>query len=32
MAVDGIFLKARFVQTILLNVGIDANSNILLLV
>ena len=31
MAVDGTFLKARFVQTLLLAVGIDANGNILLL-
>ena len=31
IAVDGTFLKARFVQTLLLAVGIDANGNILLL-
>jgi len=31
MAVDGIFLKARFVQTLLLVVGIDANGKNLLL-
>jgi len=28
MAVDGTFLKAQFVQILLLAVGIDANSNI----
>ena len=31
MAIDGTFLKAQFVQTLLLAVGIDANGNILLL-
>lgn len=31
IAVDGTFLKARFVQTLLLAVGIDGNGNILLL-
>ena len=31
MAVDGTFLQARFVQTLLLAVGIDTNGNILLL-
>lgn len=32
MAVDGTFLKARFVQTLLLAVGIDGNGKSLLLV
>jgi len=31
MALDGIFLKARFVQTLLLAVGIDANGKSLIL-
>jgi len=31
MAVDSTFLKARFIQTLLLAVGIDGNGNILLL-
>lgn len=31
MAVDGTFLKARFIQTLLLYVGIDANSHNVLL-
>jgi len=31
MAVDGTFLKTRFVQTVLLAVEIDGNCNILLL-
>lgn len=31
MAVDGTFLKARFIQTLLLAVGIDANGKNVLL-
>lgn len=31
VALDGTFLKARFVQTLLLAVGIDANNNVLIL-
>jgi transposase-like protein len=31
MAIDGTFLKARFIQTLLLAVGIDANGHNLLL-
>lgn len=31
MAIDGIFLKAKFVQVPLLAIGIDANSQNLLL-
>jgi transposase-like protein len=31
LAIDGTFLKARFVQTLLLAVGVDANSQITLL-